>query len=35
MATKEDMNLDFKGYCYEDRILNDLRLNQIPAVSIK
>lgn len=35
MATKEDMNLDFKGYCYEDRILNDLRNNQIPSVSIK
>ncbi|RFU60848.1 hypothetical protein D0463_16035 [Bacillus sp. V59.32b] len=35
MATKEDMNLDFKGYCYEDRILNDLRNNQIPAISIK
>src|SRR5699024_7933545 len=35
MATKEDMNLDFKGYCYEDRILNDLRNKQIPAISIK
>lgn len=35
MATKENMNLDFKGYCFEDRILNDLRNNQIPAVSIK
>jgi hypothetical protein len=35
MATNEDMNLDFKGYCFEDRILNDLRSNQIPAVSIK
>ena len=35
MATKEDMNLDFKGYCFEDRILNDLNTNKIPAVSIK
>lgn len=35
MATKEDMNLDFKGYCFEDRILDDLRKNQVPAVSIK
>ncbi|WP_028400512.1 hypothetical protein [Ectobacillus panaciterrae] len=35
MAAKEDMNLDFKGYCFEDRILNDLNTNKIPAVSIK
>ena len=34
MATKEDMNLDFKGYTYEDRVLNDLKNNQIPATSI-
>ncbi|MFE4814577.1 hypothetical protein ACFQ9Y_26275 [Peribacillus simplex] len=35
MATKENMNLDFKGYCFEDRILHDLNKNKIPAVSIK
>lgn len=35
LATKENINLDFKGYCFEDRILNDLNKNQISAVSIK
>ncbi|WP_257140907.1 hypothetical protein [Bacillus toyonensis] len=35
MATKEDMNLDFKGYCFEDRLLSDLNTNDIPAVSLK
>lgn len=35
LATKENLNIAFKGYCFEDRVLNDLRENQIPATSIK
>lgn len=35
LATKENLNLDFKGYCFEDRILSDLNTNDIPAVSVK
>lgn len=35
LATKEDLNLDFKGYCFENRVLNDLNNKNIPAISIK
>ncbi|MCB8817378.1 hypothetical protein [Desulfosporosinus shakirovi] len=35
LASKENFNLNFKGYCFEDRILTDLNENQIPAVSLK
>ncbi|MEG6520858.1 hypothetical protein [Desulfotomaculum sp. 1211_IL3151] len=35
LASKENFSLDFKGYCFEDRVLDDLNKNQIPAVSVK
>ncbi|MDD2495640.1 MAG: hypothetical protein PHG06_06840 [Parabacteroides sp.] len=35
LATKEGLNIAFKGYCFEDRVLNDLRENQIIATSVK
>ncbi len=35
LAAKENFNLEFKGYCFEDRIISDLNTSGIPAVSIK
>ena len=35
LGTKDNMSLDFKGYCFESRVLNDLNKNKIPTVSLK